>query len=72
MYYTLYGVGCDITMNGELISTMNQKYTYKSYFEIILNNSHSTKKYQLKMNVYFGDSGNKDVNFMQIWNKGME
>ena len=45
---------------------------YKSYFETILNNSHSTKKYQLKMSGYFGDSGNKDVNFMQNWNKGME
>ena len=52
--------GCDITMNGELISTMNQKYMYKSYFETILNNSHSTKKYQLKTSGYFGDSGNKD------------
>ena len=64
--------GCDITMNGELVSMMNQKYMYKSYFETILNNSHSTKKYQLKMCGYFGDSGNKDVNFMQNWNKGME
>ena len=63
---------CDIMMNGELISTTNQKYMYKSYFETILNNSHSTKKYQLKMSGYFGDSGNKDVNFMQNWNKGME
>ena len=63
---------CDITMNGELISTMNQKYMYKSYFETILNNSHSTKKYQLKTSGYFGNSGNKDVNFMQNWNKGME
>ena len=64
--------GCDMTMNGELVSTMNQKYRYKSYFETILNNSHSTKKYQLKTSGYFGDSGNKDVNFMQNWNKGME
>ena len=64
--------GCDIMMNGELISAMNQKYMYKSYFETILNNSHSTKKYQLKTSGYFGDSGNKDVNFMQNWNKGME
>ena len=56
--------GCDITMNGELISLTNQKYMYKSYFETILNNSHLTKKYQLKMSGYFGDSGNKDVNFM--------
>ena len=45
---------------------------YKSYFETIVNNSHLTKKYQLKMSGYFGDSGNKDVNFMQNWNKGME
>ena len=64
--------GCNITMNGELISTTNQKYMYKSYFETILNNSHLTKKYQLKMSGYFGDSGNKDVNFMQNWNRGME
>ena len=35
--------GCDITINGELVSTMNQKYMCKSYFETILNNSHSTK-----------------------------
>ena len=36
--------GCDIMMNGELVSTTNQKYMYKSYFETILNNSHSIKK----------------------------
>ena len=39
--------GCDVTMNGELVSTTNQKqmykYMYKSYFETVLNNSHSTK-----------------------------
>ena len=64
--------GCDITMNGELVSTTNRKYMYKSYFETILNNSHLTKKYQLKMSGYFGDSGNKDVNVMQNWNKGLE
>ena len=64
--------GCDITMNGELVSTTNQKYMYKSYFETILNNSHLTNKYQLKTSGYFGDSGNKDVIFMQNWNKGME
>ena len=64
--------GCNITMNGELVSTMNQKYMYKSYFETILNNSHSTKKYQfLKTSGYFGDSGNKDVNFIQNWNGRM-
>ena len=63
---------CDITMNGELVSTTNQKYMYKSYFETVFNNSHSTKQFQLKTSGYFGDSGNKDVNFMQNWNKGME
>ena len=57
--------GCDITMTGESVSTTNQKYMYKSYFETVLNNSHSTKQYQLKMSGYFGDSRNKDINFMQ-------
>ena len=69
--HTLWN-GCNIMMNGELVSTMNQKYMYKSYFETILNNSHSTKQYQLKTSEYFGNSGNKGVNFMQNWNKGME
>ena len=45
---------------------------HKSYFETILNNSHLTKKYQLKMSGYFGDSGNKDVNFMQIEDMDIE
>ena len=57
--------GSDITMNGELVSTTNQKYMYKSYFETVLNNSHSTKQHQLKMSGFFGDSRNKDINFMQ-------
>ena len=61
--------GCNITINGELVSTTNQKYMYKSYFETVLNNSHLIKLFQLKMSGYFGDSGNKDVNFMQNWNK---
>ena len=59
-------------MNGELMSTMNQKYMYKSYFETILNNSSSTKKYQLKTSGYFGDEGNKDEDYISSWNKGME
>ena len=41
--------GCDITMNGELVSMTNQKYMYKSYFETVLNNSHLIKQFQLKM-----------------------
>ena len=64
--------GIDITMNGKLVTTTNQKYMYKSYFKTILNNSSSTKKYQLKTNGYFGDEGNKDEDYISSWNKGME
>ena len=64
--------GVDITVNGELISTTSQKYMYKSYIEIILNNSHSTRDYQLKLNGYFGDDGDKDEDYLMNWNKGME
>ena len=72
MYCTQFGVGVDVTMDGELISTMNQKYIYKSYIETVLNNSHSTKKYQLKSSGYYGDEGNKDEDYISTWNKGME
>ena len=64
--------GADITMNGELVSTTSQKYMYKSYIETILNNSHSTKEYQLKLGGYFGDDGDKDEDHPMNWNKGME
>ena len=64
--------GVDVTMNGELISTTNQKYMYKSYIEAVLNNSHSTKKYQLKSSSYYGDEGNKDEDYISTLNKGME
>ena len=64
--------GVDITMNGELVSTTSQKYMYKSYIETILNNSHSTKEYQLKLSGYFGDDGDKDEDYLMNWNKGME
>ena len=40
IYNVLHSI---ITMKGELVSTTNQKYLYKSYFETVLNNSHSTK-----------------------------
>ena len=64
--------GVDITMNGELVSTTNQKYMYKSYIETILNNSYSTKEYQLKLSGYFGDDGDKDEDYLMNWNKEME
>ena len=62
----------DITMNGELVSTTSHKYMYKSYIETILNNSHSTKEYQLKLSRYFGDDGDKDEDYLMNWNKGMK
>ena len=62
----------DVSMNGGLISAMNQKYMYKSFIEIVLNNSHLTKKYQLKSSGYYGDEGNKDEDYTSTWNKGME
>ena len=61
-----------ITMNGELTSTTSQNYMYKSYTETILNNSHSTKEYQLKLSRYFGDDGDKDKDYLMNWNKEME
>lgn len=64
--------GIDVTMNGELVSTNNQKYMYKSYIETILNNSHSTKEYQLKSSGYFGDRGDRDTSFVENWNEGMD
>ena len=64
--------GLDVHMNGELVSTCNQKYMYKSYFETILNNGHSTKEYQLKTAGFYGDQGDKDKHFEEFWNQGME
>ena len=62
----------DVMMNGELISTMNQKYMYKSYFETVLINSYLTKKYQLKSSGYYRAKRNKDEDYICTWNKGME
>ena len=64
--------GVDVTMNREVVSTMSQKYMFKSYIGTLLNNSHSTKEYQLKLSGYFGDDGDKDEDYLMIWNKGME
>ena len=44
----------------------------KSYIETILNNSHSTKEYQLKLSGYFGDDEDKDEYYLMNWNKQME
>ena len=58
-------------MNQELVSTTNQKYMYKAYIESVLNNSASTKKYQLEMQDFHGDQGDKDQDFRQTFNPGM-
>ena len=59
----------DIIMNQELVSTTNQKYMYKADIESALNNSASTKNYQLEMQGFYGDQGDKD--FRQTFNPGM-
>ena len=64
--------GIDVFMNGEQVSTTNQKYMYKSYIETVLNNSASTKQYQLHLNGFYGDEGNKDEFFNLSFNHGME
>ena len=64
--------GIDIYMNGELVSTTNQKYMYKAYIETVLNNSFSTKDHQLKSSGFYGDNGNRDDFFNITFNKGME
>ena len=61
----------DIIMNQELVSTTNQKYMYKAYIESVLNNSASTKKYQLEMQGFHGDQGDKDQDFRQTFNPGI-
>ena len=64
--------GVDVIINGEVVSTTSQRYMYKSYIETLLNKSHSTKKYQLKLSGYFGNDGDKDEDYLMNWNKGME
>ena len=64
--------GMNIFMNGEQVSTTNQKYMYKSFIETLLNNSATTKQYQLENSGFFGDKGNKDMFFNLTFNKGME
>ena len=63
--------GVDIFMNGEQVSTTNQKYMYKSYIETVLNNSHSTKQYQLQSSGFYGDEGDRDRHFFHTFNQGM-
>ena len=58
-------------MNQELISTTSQKYMYKACIETVLNNSASTKTYQLEMQGFCGDQGDKDSDFRQTFNNGM-
>ncbi len=64
--------GVDVSMNQELVSTTNQKYMYKAFIETVLNNSASTKRYQLKNAGYYGDTANKDTDFNLSYNRGME
>ena len=63
--------GLDVIMNQELISTTNQKYMYKAYIETVLNNSASTKTYQLEMQGFYGNQEDKDSDFRQTFNNNM-
>lgn len=61
----------EIYLNHVKVSSSNNKYMYKSYFEALLNNSFATKKFQLKSQGFYGDDGDKDVNFHESVNDGM-
>jgi hypothetical protein len=43
----------DVYMNHTLVSTSSTQFMYKSYIETVLNNSHTTKKHQLKTSLGF-------------------
>jgi hypothetical protein len=65
--------GCDVFMNHTLVSTSNTRYMYKSYIETILNNSESTKKFQLTAIGYTGNNGNaNDPNIITSQNFGLQ
>ena len=62
--------GVDISMNQEKVSMMNGKYMYKACVESVLNNSASTKTYQLETQGFYSDSGDKDeINITLIPNQ---
>ena len=61
----------EIYLNHVKVSSSNNKYMYKAYIEALLNNSFATKKFQLKSQGYYGDEGNKDINFHESLNEGM-
>lgn len=61
----------EMYLNHVKVSCSNNKYMYKSYLEALLNNSFATKKFQLKSQGFYGDDGNKDINFHESFNEGM-
>ena len=64
--------GVDVTMNHKLVSSTNQKYMYKAYIETLLNNSASTKRYQLGSHGFYGDGTLKDTDFNLSYGEAME
>ena len=44
---------------------------HKAYIETVLNNSASTKKYELETQGFYGDGGDKDTDLKQTFNPGM-
>ena len=61
----------EMYLNHVKVSSSNNKYMYKAYLEALLNNSFATKKFQLKSQGFYGDNGNKDINFHESLNEGM-
>jgi len=56
IFHTMWN-GVDVFMNQQLVSTTNTMYAYKAYIETLLNNTASTKKYQLRNIGYTGPEG---------------
>ena len=61
----------EIHMNNSKVNDSNRLYMYKAYIETLLNNSNSTKIFQLQSLGYYGDTGNKDEFYGYTYNDGM-
>ena len=61
----------EVYMNNTKVNDSNRLYMYKAYIETLLNNSNSTKIFQLQSLGYYGDKGNKDQFYGFSFNDGM-
>ena len=63
IFHTMWN-GVDVFMNHQLVSTTNTMYAYKSYIETLLNNTASTKTYQLRNIGFTGPEAQHKVSHM--------